>query len=170
MSSAGIQKLFCGIYSTFKCSFDEFVGEKVFSPSYSSAILAPPHKQILKMENAWLGGTGISSTNQGQDKACKRSNQQSLQGDLIPGYRWPSRFKPQIQIIKRWHQTEYRFLEEANLSIQLQEMLTISRRVKCLSFRVHFQTHLWKQLIGIQLHRQKAEPKDILFTGNIKRN
>ena len=42
MSSAGIQKLFCGIYSTFICSFDEFVGEKVFSPSYSSAILAPP--------------------------------------------------------------------------------------------------------------------------------
>ena len=42
MSSAGIQKLFCGIYLAFKCSFDEFVGEKVFSPSYSSAILAPP--------------------------------------------------------------------------------------------------------------------------------
>ena len=42
MSSAGIQKLFCGFYSTFKCSFDEFVGEKVFSPSYSSTILAPP--------------------------------------------------------------------------------------------------------------------------------
>ena len=42
MSSAGIQKLFCGIYSAFKCSFHEFVGEKVFSPSYSSAILAPP--------------------------------------------------------------------------------------------------------------------------------
>ena len=42
MSSASIQKLFCGIYSTFKCSFDEFVGEKVFSLSYSSAILAPP--------------------------------------------------------------------------------------------------------------------------------
>ena len=41
MSSAGIQKLFCGIYSVFKCSFDEFVGNKVFSPSYSSAILAP---------------------------------------------------------------------------------------------------------------------------------
>ena len=38
MSSAGIQKLFCGIYSAFKCSFDEFVGEKVFSPSYFSAI------------------------------------------------------------------------------------------------------------------------------------
>ena len=29
MSSAGIQKLFCGIYSAFKCSFDEFMGEKV---------------------------------------------------------------------------------------------------------------------------------------------
>ena len=42
MSSAGLQKLFCGIYSAFKCSFDDFVGEKVFSPSYSSAILAPP--------------------------------------------------------------------------------------------------------------------------------
>ena len=44
MSCAGIQKLFCGIYLTFKCSFDEFVGEKVFSPSYSPAILAPPLK------------------------------------------------------------------------------------------------------------------------------
>ena len=38
MSSASIQKLFCGIYSAFKCSFDEFVGEKVVS----SAILGPP--------------------------------------------------------------------------------------------------------------------------------
>ena len=37
-----IQKLFCGIYSVFKYSFDEFVGEKVDSPSYSSAILGPP--------------------------------------------------------------------------------------------------------------------------------
>ena len=44
MSSAGIQKLFCGISSAFKCSFDEFVGEKVVSPYYSSAILGlPPH-------------------------------------------------------------------------------------------------------------------------------
>ena len=42
MSSAGIQKLFCGIYSAFTCSFDEFVGEKVVSPSYSSAILGLP--------------------------------------------------------------------------------------------------------------------------------
>ena len=42
MSSASIQKLFCGICLVFKCSFDEFVGEKVVSPSYSSAILGPP--------------------------------------------------------------------------------------------------------------------------------
>ena len=42
MSSARIQKLFCGICSAFKCSFDEFVGEKVVSPSYSSAMLGPP--------------------------------------------------------------------------------------------------------------------------------
>ena len=47
MSSASIQKLFCGIYSAFKCSFDEFVGEKVFSPSYSSAILAPPSSVLF---------------------------------------------------------------------------------------------------------------------------
>ena len=31
MSSASIQKLFCGIYSGLKCSFDEFVREKVVS-------------------------------------------------------------------------------------------------------------------------------------------
>ena len=42
MSSASIQKLFCRIYSALKYSFDEFVGEKVVSPSYSSAILGPP--------------------------------------------------------------------------------------------------------------------------------
>ena len=44
MSSASNQKLFCEICSTFNCSFDEFVGEKVDSPSYSTAILAPPQK------------------------------------------------------------------------------------------------------------------------------
>ena len=42
MSSASIQKLFYGIYSAFKCSFDYFVGEKVVSPSYSSAIVGLP--------------------------------------------------------------------------------------------------------------------------------
>ena len=65
MSSAGIQKLFCGIYSAFKCSFDEFVGEKVFSPSYSSAILAPPsaygfdHHTSLETLG-WSGGLFLS--------------------------------------------------------------------------------------------------------------
>ena len=33
-----IQKFFCRIYSVIKCSFDEYVGEKVVSLSYSSAI------------------------------------------------------------------------------------------------------------------------------------
>ena len=42
MSSASIQKLFCRICSALKCSFDEFVGEKAVSLSYSSAILGPP--------------------------------------------------------------------------------------------------------------------------------
>ena len=42
MSSASIQKLFCGIYSALKCSFNEFWGERVVSPSYSSTILGPP--------------------------------------------------------------------------------------------------------------------------------
>ena len=47
MSSASVQKLFCGIYSELKCSFDEFVGEKVVSPSSSSAILGPPPQHIV---------------------------------------------------------------------------------------------------------------------------
>ena len=42
LSSASIQKLFCGIYSAFKCSFYKFVGEKMVSPCYSSATLGPP--------------------------------------------------------------------------------------------------------------------------------
>ena len=37
-------------FSVFKCSFDEFVGEKVVSPSYSSAILGLPQiDQVLKI-------------------------------------------------------------------------------------------------------------------------
>ena len=39
----------CGIYSAFKCSFDEFVGKKVFSPSYFSTILAPPPKGLSRV-------------------------------------------------------------------------------------------------------------------------
>ena len=42
MSSASIQKLFCGVCSVLKCSFEEFVREKVVFTSYSSAILGPP--------------------------------------------------------------------------------------------------------------------------------
>ena len=49
MSSAGIQKLFCGIFSAFKCSFDEFIGEKVVSPSYSSTILGMPPGLCFKV-------------------------------------------------------------------------------------------------------------------------
>ena len=49
MSSDIIQKLFCGIYSAFKCSFDELVGEKGVSQSYSSAILAPPPLLLILM-------------------------------------------------------------------------------------------------------------------------
>ena len=48
MSSVSVQKLFCGICSAFKCSFDEFVGEKVVSLSYSSAILGPTPPLILQ--------------------------------------------------------------------------------------------------------------------------
>ena len=44
MSSASDQKLFCGVFSAFKWSFDEFVGEKVISPSYSFTILVPSKK------------------------------------------------------------------------------------------------------------------------------
>ena len=39
----------------FKCSFDEFVGEKMFSPSYSSAILAPPRPSNVIFGNGVLG-------------------------------------------------------------------------------------------------------------------
>ena len=42
MSSPSIQKLFCGVCSALKCSFDEFVREKVVSLSYSSAIYSTP--------------------------------------------------------------------------------------------------------------------------------
>ena len=49
MSAASDQKLFCELCSAFSCSFDEFVGEKVVSPSYSSTILAPPLSYRLLM-------------------------------------------------------------------------------------------------------------------------
>ena len=52
MYSTGIQKLFCGIYSAFKCSFDEFVGEKVFSLSYSFVIWLLPPSVIFNLKNS----------------------------------------------------------------------------------------------------------------------
>ena len=48
MSAASDQKLFSKLCSPFNCSFDESVGEKVVSPSYSSAILTPPPLIFLK--------------------------------------------------------------------------------------------------------------------------
>ena len=41
VSSANIQKLFCGSCSTFKWSFGKFMGEKVVFLSYSAAIFRP---------------------------------------------------------------------------------------------------------------------------------
>ena len=51
MSSASIQKLFCRICSTFTCSFNELVREKVVCSSYSFAILGPrpPHINFKKL-------------------------------------------------------------------------------------------------------------------------
>ena len=46
MSAASDQKLFCKLRSPSCCSFDEFVEEKVISPSYSSAILTPPPRIV----------------------------------------------------------------------------------------------------------------------------
>ena len=58
MSSAIIQKLFFGIYSALKFSFDEFLREKVVSLSYSSAILGPPppeyHFSYLHFERTFV--------------------------------------------------------------------------------------------------------------------
>ena len=65
MSSAGIQKLFCGIYSAFKCSFDEFGGEKVVSPSYSSAILGLPPRQHIKKQRHYFANKGPSCQSYG---------------------------------------------------------------------------------------------------------
>ena len=53
MSTASDQKLFCKLCSPFCCSFDEFVEEKVISPSYSSAILTPP--SVFPFEDTLFG-------------------------------------------------------------------------------------------------------------------
>ena len=67
MTSASDQKLFCEGCSVFGYSFDEFVGEKVVSPSYSSAILAPPseHGQLLR-------GSLVAKESQERDQSVMR--------------------------------------------------------------------------------------------------
>ena len=53
MSSASNPKLFCGVCSVFKWSFDEFVGKKVVSLSYSSAILVPSCPVVMYECESW---------------------------------------------------------------------------------------------------------------------
>ena len=48
VSSANVQKSFCEICSAFKWSFNEFVVDKVVSPSYSFTILGLPHRFLMK--------------------------------------------------------------------------------------------------------------------------
>ena len=76
MSSTSIQKLFCGICSAFKCSFDEFVGEKVVSPSYSSTILGPPRIDAFEL-GCWRRLLSVPWT-------ARRSNQSILK-EISPG-------------------------------------------------------------------------------------
>ena len=60
MTSASDQKLFCEVFSVFSCSLDEFVGEKVVSPSCSSAILAPLTQSVQNFCFAgWISSGGI---------------------------------------------------------------------------------------------------------------
>ena len=54
MSSAGIQKLFCGVCLALKCSFEEFVREKVVSLSYSSAILVQTPKNLFYSKDTYI--------------------------------------------------------------------------------------------------------------------
>ena len=48
MSSASLKKLFCGVCSALKCSFEEFVREKVVFLSYSSTIFTVPSLFLFK--------------------------------------------------------------------------------------------------------------------------
>ena len=57
VSSASIQKLFCGICSALKCSFDEFVREKVVSLSYSTTSFTIFLNQI-EFGREYTGGIG----------------------------------------------------------------------------------------------------------------
>ena len=74
-----------------------------------------------------------------------------------------------VGILKRWHQTEWRFLEETQISAQSIGNLSIlykkcwgyiSGRVKCPHFRGHFKPSFRNtSLTEIKLHREKGEPK-----------
>ena len=57
MSTASDQKLFCKLCSPFCCSFDEFVEEKVISPSYSSAILTPPPSSFTFIKRLFISSS-----------------------------------------------------------------------------------------------------------------
>ena len=61
MSCASIQKWFCGVCSALKCSFEEFVREKVVSPSYSSAILGPTSGSFQMSQLFASGGQSIGA-------------------------------------------------------------------------------------------------------------
>ena len=61
MSTASDQKLFCKLCSPFCCSFDEFVEEKVISPSYSSAILTPSLVSLIFFKRSCLSHSIIYS-------------------------------------------------------------------------------------------------------------
>ena len=93
MSSASDQKLFCKLSSPFCCSFDEFVEEKVISPSYSSAIfgwhLNKWHNNcwVVIWRKSWILPHTLS-----QCKRLRRSNQLILKESnpeyLLEGLMW----------------------------------------------------------------------------------
>ena len=49
-----LQKLFCEVCSALKCSFEEFVREKVVSLSYSSAILVQTPKNLFYSKDTYI--------------------------------------------------------------------------------------------------------------------
>ena len=73
MSAASDQKLFCKLCSPFCCSFNEFVEEKVISPSYSSTILIPPSRIDAFELRCWGRLLRVSWT-------ARRSNPSILKG------------------------------------------------------------------------------------------
>ena len=56
VSSTSVQKLFCGMSSAFKWSFDEFVEVKVVFLSYFSAVLGPAPRIFFFNGKTCLGG------------------------------------------------------------------------------------------------------------------